>query len=355
MSTASRSTLSYFRSSIVITLIGLTLGFFIGYASGDVQAGLSTMFIVGVLGVLETSLSFDNAVVNATVLQEMDAYWRKAFLTWGMLIAVFGMRVVFPVVIVSVLGHINPIEALVMAINDPARYAHILGSSHAMLAGFGGAFLLLVALKYFFDIEKESHWIEWLEEPLAKVGKLDTAEIAVTLLTLVVVANIIPEHEQLGFVISGMMGIVTFIGVESLGEVLGGSEEATSAAKKGLSAFLYLEVLDASFSFDGVIGAFALSDNIFIIAIGLGIGAMFVRSLTLMLVDKGTLAEFAFLENGAFFAIISLAIIMFLSTVYEIPEVVTGLIGAGFIGLSLWSSILHNKKKAIENETADKS
>ena len=105
-------------------------------------------------------------------------------------------------------------------------------------------------------------------------------------------------------------------------------------------------MLDASFSFDGVIGAFALSNNLFVIAIGLGIGAMFVRSLTLLLVERGTLTEYRYLEHGAFWAILSLAAIMFLETVRHVPEGVTGLIGAAFLGVAFWSSLRHNRAVA---------
>jgi hypothetical protein len=149
------------------------------------------------------------------------------------------------------------------------------------------------------------------------------------------------------YLVAGIFGLLTFIAVEALGNVLEGSEDATGVVvRSGLASFLYLEVLDASFSFDGVIGAFALSNNLFIIALGLGIGAMFVRSLTVMLVDKGTLSEYRYLEHGAFWAIIALSIIM-LTSAYErveVPETVTGLIGAVLIGLSLWSSVRQNRR-----------
>ena len=104
-------------------------------------------------------------------------------------------------------------------------------------------------------------------------------------------------------------------------------------------------MLDASFSFDGVIGAFALTQNLFIIAIGLGIGAMYVRSMTIMLVEKGTLAEYRYLEHGAFYAILILSVIMYVQTMVHIPEVITGLGGAGLIGISLWSSIRYNRRQ----------
>src|SRR5690606_28965997 len=106
----------------------------------------------------------------------------------------------------------------------------------------------------------------------------------------------------------------------------------------------YLEVLDASFSFDGVIGAFALTSNLFVIAIGLGVGAMYVRSMTIMLVEKGTLAQYRFLEHGAFYAILILSVIMYVQTIYHIPEVITGLGGAALIGVALWSSIRWRRK-----------
>ena len=150
--------------------------------------------------------------------------------------------------------------------------------------------------------------------------------------------------DQVTFLTAGIFGILSFVAVEALGSLLEAPDEVTGVvARSGLAAFLYLEVLDASFSFDGVIGAFALSNNLFIIALGLGIGAMFVRSMTVMLVDKGTLAEYRFLEHGAFWAIIALAVIMLLSARFEIPETITGLIGALLIGLSLWWSVRHNR------------
>ena len=109
-------------------------------------------------------------------------------------------------------------------------------------------------------------------------------------------------------------------------------------------SFLYLELIDASFSLDGVLGAFAISKDILIITIGLFIGAMFVRSLTIMLVENKTLKQFLYLEHGAHWAIGTLAVLMFVSTFHEIPEIVTGSLGLGFILSALASSVIHNKK-----------
>lgn len=309
------------------------------------------MMIASILSVLEVSLSFDNAVVNATVLRTMDVKWRRRFITWGILIAVFGMRIVFPLLIVGIAAHLGPIETLMMAIYKPEDYERYLVSSHLSVAGFGGAFLMMVFLKFFFDEEKDVHWIKIIEAPLIKLGKIEAFEILITIFSIYFITSYLSYHGKYEFFSAGVMGVVTYIAVDGFGAFMESTEKkmAGQVAKAGLASFLYLELLDASFSFDGVIGAFALTNNLFIITIGLGIGAMFVRSLTIMLVENGALESYLYLEHGAFYAIGVLASIMFLGTLYEISEVITGLIGAGFIGIALISSILYNRTKQALN------
>ena len=124
------------------------------------------------------------------------------------------------------------------------------------------------------------------------------------------------------------------------------SGASTGVIKAGLGGFIYLEVLDASFSFDGVIGAFAITSDVVIIMLGLAIGAMFVRSMTIYLVEKGTLDAYIFLEHGAHYAIGALAFIMLASgTGVHVPEVVTGLIGVAFIVWAVIASIQYSKRQ----------
>jgi uncharacterized protein len=338
----------YYTGSIIFTLICLALGAWLGWATtGTILGTLGILWIVAVLGVLEVSLSFDNAVVNATVLKDMDPVWQRRFLTWGIAIAVFGMRIIFPLAIVAVAASLGPIEAIKLAATDPQEYERIITGAHIGIAGFGGAFLAMVGLKFFFDSDKEVHWIGVIERKLSKFSDVEAVEIGILLLALYGISTTLAPDDAMTFLISGIFGLLTFIGVEAIGALLEAPESTVTAtgeiAKSGLASFLYLEVLDASFSFDGVIGAFALSNNMFIIALGLGIGAMFVRSMTIMLVDKGTLAEYRYLEHGAFWAIIALAAIMLLSAKWHIPETITGLIGAIMIGLSLWWSVRYNR------------
>lgn len=344
-----KSTFSYFHSSLIVTVLGLIGGAWVEYLyMPSLNGALTGLFLTTVLAVLEVSLSFDNAVVNASVLKQMTPVWQHRFITWGMLIAVFGMRIVFPLVVVSIAAGIGPWQALLLATFKQQEYADIMMSAHLSLAGFGGTFLLLVCLAYFFNEEKGTHWLSWLERPVAHLGRLPAAEIGLTLILLLVLIRQVPDaKDQVTLLEAGLSGVATFIFVEGLSSVLKvPGIDSRSMAKTSAALFLYLEVLDASFSFDGVIGAFALTTNLFIIAIGLGIGAMFVRSLTILMVDKQTLSEFIFLEHGAFYAIGALALTMLMDIFIHVPEVVTGLIGAAFIALSFWSSLHHRKGRA---------
>jgi len=338
---------SYYTGSFLFTFIGLLLGGGLGYLySGTWQGALTSLFLTFVLAILEISLSFDNAVVNASVLRQMTPLWRHRFITWGILIAVFGMRIVFPLGIVSLVAQVNPWDALVLAAMKPDQYQQIMLSAHIPLAGFGGAFLLMVALRYFFDKEKEIHWIAVIERLFVRMGKIEAVELGLCLLLFYTLSRFIPSStEQLTLITSGIFGMVTYVFVDGISSFLKLPESGRQNIEKAsVAMFVYLEILDASFSFDGVIGAFALTNNLFIIAIGLGIGAMFVRSMTIMLVEKQTLDQFRFLEHGAFYAIGALALMMLADVFMHVPEVVTGLIGAVIIGFSILSSIQHQRR-----------
>ena len=300
--------------------------------------------IGSVLAILEISLSFDNAIVNANKLKTMSPIWQRRFLTWGILIAVFGMRIIFPLAVVAFAAQIGPVETLRLAIGQPYEYAKIMQGAQLSIAGFGGAFLMMVALTYFIDEGKEVDWIKTLEVQLRRCASIRGLQITMVLIVVLAVTTALPVHEMSKFLSAALLGLIAFTGVEILGQVLDKQDQAADMARVGgLGAFLYLEVLDASFSFDGVIGAFALTQNFFLIAIGLGIGAMYVRSMTIMLVEKQTLAHLRYIEHGAFYAILVLAMIMFAQTLWHIPELVTGLIGASLIGVAFWSSLRYNR------------
>jgi uncharacterized protein len=190
----------FFRWSAIFTVVAMIIWFFLGaWADMNVIEWLKSVFIVLVLGILEVSLSFDNAVVNASVLAEMSPTRQRRFLTWWIAIAVFGMRIVFPLVIVAIVWNINPLAALNLAISNPDKYADILTSSRIVLSGFGWSFLFMVALRFFLDLEKENHWIGPIERLLKKFGELKSAEILVTLVVLFGITQALPAADSLSF------------------------------------------------------------------------------------------------------------------------------------------------------------
>ncbi|MEW2518197.1 DUF475 domain-containing protein [Actinacidiphila alni] len=366
-----------------------------GLALAGVLWGWKGLAIVAILSVLEISLSFDNAVINAGILRKMNAFWQKMFLTVGVLIAVFGMRLVFPIIIVAITAKLSPWEAVRVAIDDHDRYEALVTNAHPAIAAFGGMFLLMIFLDFIFE-EREITWLGWLEKPLAKLGKLDMLSVVIALVALLIaattVATGVPVHGGHGTIdkgetvlLAGVGGLLTYLVVGGVSgffeDRLEDEEEEDEDSDEGIAAegavepkngngvstgqvvglagkaaffmFLYLEVIDASFSFDGVVGAFAVSNDIFEIALGLGIGAMYIRSLTVFLVRKGTLDDYVYLEHGAHYAIGALAVILLVTIKYDVSEVITGLVGVVLIGASYWSSVVRNRRLGEESPQSD--
>ncbi|MYV40885.1 DUF475 domain-containing protein [Streptomyces sp. SID1328] len=370
--------LKTFGWSFAITAIGLVAAVFYG--------GWKAFGIVAILSVLEISLSFDNAVVNAGILKKMSAFWQKIFLTVGVLIAVFGMRLVFPVVIVAISAKMGPVEAVNLALNNKDRYQELVTDAHPAIAAFGGMFLLMIFLDFIFE-DRDIQWLRWIERPLAKLGKVDMLSVCIAMIVLLITSFTFATHaHQHGgahvdkaqtVLIAGIAGLITYMVVGGLSgyfeDKLEAEEEAEHEAEEeaarsgkprsavklaGQAAFfmfLYLEVLDASFSFDGVIGAFAITNDIVLMALGLGIGAMYVRSLTVYLVRQGTLDDYVYLEHGAHYAIGALAVILMVTIQYEINEVITGLVGVVLIAWSFWSSVRRNRALAASGGDAGSS
>lgn len=330
-----------FRYSLLVSVVCLGLAAWWGAQHGG---ALQAVWIAAVLSFMEVTLSFDNAVVNASVLREMDQKWRTLFLTVGILIAVFGMRLVFPVLIVAVATGEGMMAVAEMALQRPEEYAHALHEHHVAIASFGGIFLLLVCLAFLFDPEREHHWLGSFEARLGHLGNINAASVIVAAGLLLSMQWLLPvsDAERLTMMVAGTSGLVLFAMVDSIDYFFDSSDTDAlkdTARRSGLAGFIYLEILDASFSFDGVIGAFAITRDVVVIMLGLAIGAMFVRSLTVYLVNRGTLDAYVYLEHGAHYAIGALGVIMLASITVEVPEAITGLIGVAFIGASVVSSI----------------
>jgi uncharacterized protein len=347
-----------FGISLLVTLAALALG----YAHG----GFNALFLLLVLGVLEVSLSFDNAIVNAAVLKRMSPFWQQMFLTIGILIAVFGMRLAFPLLIVWATAGIDPVRAMELALNPPPHgalefpdgspsYEKLILAAHPQIAAFGGTFLLMLFLDFVVH-DRDIKWLKWIEAPFARIGRLGQVPVAVTCGALVLVGTQLTHSsdESTTVLTSGLLGLVTYLVVNGLSRAfrpsdIADSRPAAAAGRAGLALFLYLEVLDAAFSFDGVTGAFAITSDPIIIALGLGlVGSMFVRSITIYLVRQEALDRYVYLEHGAHWAIGALSVIMLISIDehYQIPEAATGLVGVVFIVAALGFSALRNRRDA---------
>ncbi|OCB29657.1 hypothetical protein A5675_05485 [Mycobacterium malmoense] len=350
--------LRIFGISLLLTVAALVLG----YAHG----GLNALLLLLALALLEISLSFDNAIINAAILKQMSPFWRQMFLTIGVLVAVFGMRLLFPLLIVWVTAGLDPVRAMELALHPPPHgalefpdgspsYEKLIGAAHPQIAAFGGTFLLMLFLDFVFH-DRDIKWLKWIEVPFARIGRLGQVSVAVTVVALVVVGMRLTHsgEERATVLTAGLLGLVTYLVVNGLSRAfrpphIEAAGDGEAVGKAGLTLFLYLEVLDAAFSFDGVTGAFAITSDPIVIALGLGlVGSMFVRSITIFLVKQDALDRYVYLEHGAHWAIGVLAVIMLVSIEprFEVPDPVTASVGVVFIGAALGWSVLRNRRNA---------
>lgn len=320
--------------SIAITIISIIAVLF---GKGP-AAALTVMILIAI----EIAFSFDNAILNAKVLEKLSNIWQKLFLTVGVVIAIFGMRIVFPIALVTLAAHIPWHDVVNLALNNPKEYARHLEEAHVPLAAFGGGFLLSLALFFFFDHKREVLWLSWIERPLKKIGGSWWVPTIIALLFVGVTA-IIPFNHHLSETLRiGALGVLTYTGIhlliEGINRIVGKPKSGLYSGWAAFVVFMYLQVLDASFSFDGVLGAFAITQDVVLIAIGLGVGAIWVRSLTVYMVRHKVLDAMIYLEHGAYYAILLLALALLTSIFVEIPDVVTGIAGTGVIAAAIYTS-----------------
>jgi hypothetical protein len=313
--------------------------------------GPQAAWVTLVLLLMEVSLSFDNAVVNARVLERLTPGQQRFFLTWGLVIPVFGVRFVGPLLMVALAGGVSLGTALDAALHDPGRYRELLELAEPRILAFGGMFLLMVFLRYFLDEAKTLHWFRPLERRLSAAGRIEALEVALALILLLCIVLALPGAQRADVLIAGLIGLVLQILSTSLADAFGDEEQVgvQAAAGGGLASLLYLELLDASFSLDGTIGAFAITTNLLLIMVGLGLGALFIRSLTLMLSREKALDQLVFLEHGAHYAIGTLGLLMLAGVLLRqhalaVPEWLTGLIGLLLLLLAFWSSLRHRRR-----------
>lgn len=324
-------------------LITLGLWVFVGW-----KLGLAALITTVILSILEITLSADNAVVNSRVLVHMSRKWQLIFLTVGIFIAVFVVRFILPIALVAVVTGGSGYEVLQLALNEPEKYGHMLHDIAPVINAFGGMFLFMVSLFFFLEKGREHLWVKSIEKPLQSVSETWWVRPLAILIAAGIPLLLVEQKERVEVAVAMAAGAGIYlllhgvaVGMTKLNEKNAG--KAKVGKQVGMAAFIsfmYLEVLDASFSLDGVIGAFALTNNIVIIMIGLGIGAIWVRTFTLYMVRHHTLIKYRYLDAGAHYAIAALASIMFLKLLHiEVPELIVGGIGLVFIVAAIISSL----------------
>ena len=308
-----------------------------------VGKGPGAAVIALVLIAVEVAFSFDNAILNAKILAKMSNFWQDMFLTAGAAIAIFGMRIIFPILIVALTADVSLGHVLDLALHHPQEYAEKLEQAHPSLSAFGGAFLLVLALDYFFNNEHQVLWLTRIERSFQKWASNWWPPV-ITGLVVTGVSLVPANHHSRQTMIAGAAGVVVYSIVHGMTELFGRVQQRRNKGTgvyMGTAAFisfLYLEVLDATFSFDSVLGAFAVTMDVVLIAVGLGVGALWVRSLTIFMVRRGTLKNYKFIEHGAHYTIGILGCILFASLFIDVPEVITGLAGIGVIAASVVAS-----------------
>ena len=322
---------------------------------GFIVGGTQGLIVVALLGVLEIAVSFDNAIVNATVLARMNRYWQRMFMTVGVLIAAIGMRLLLPLAIVAVGAHLTPWRAVDLAYENPNRYHELLMTAQPGIAAFGGLFLLMIALAFFRE-EREVHWWPAMEKRLPALLGRRGVPILIALLFTVIAGGTVPAQDHTRVIAGCLIGLVCYLGVHSLAGHVADRADADGAPRprttvEGRSAFLlfvYLELLDATFSMDSVMGGFSVTLDIALITLGLAIGAGYIRALTVYVVRRGTLDEYRYLEHGAYYSIALLSVLLLWEVWRDIPDWVTAVAGGVVILLAFVTSVWVKRQERAE-------
>jgi hypothetical protein len=285
------------------------------------------VLIIAGLCLFETITSIDNAIINAEVLSTMKERARRWFLIWGLLFAVFAIRGLLPWLIVWMsTPALGPVGALTATFSsDPLVIAAIGQSAPVLLIG-GGTFLLFLFLHWLFLEEK--HFGLRGEEYISSKGVWFFAVVSIILAALVWFA--LGRNPLMAF--GSVVGSTAFFIVHGFRQ---NAQEAERNLLHGgmsdVSKIFYLEVIDATFSIDGVIGAFAFTLSVPLILIGNGLGAFVVRELTIRNIEK--IRTYRFLKNGAMYSIFFLGIIMVMDSFgFTVPNWVSPVITFGVVG-----------------------
>jgi hypothetical protein len=309
---------------------------------------LSILVTVAGLCLFETISSIDNAIINAEVLGGMGAKGRRWFLTWGILIAVFLVRGLLPWAIVwAATPGLGPIEAFVAAFSsDPAVHTAIEHSRPPLLMA-GGVFLAFLFLHWLF---MEPKHFGLPGERLIMKGGLWFFALASVILAVII---------KLALGVSDELAFAAVIGSTAFFITCGFKENAErqeaglrNSAMTDIAKLLYLEIIDLTFSVDGVLGSFAFTLSVPIILVGNGLGAVLVRQITVGNIER--IKRWKYLKNGAMYSILGLGLVMILEGFHvELPEWLSPAVTFAVVGGFFWKSVAEARRDAAAKAALD--
>ena len=300
---------------------------------------LAAIFTIIGLVLFETISSVDNAIINAEVLGTMGKKARRWFLTWGMFIAVFLVRGVLPFAIIWAFNSSLSAGQVLSAAwsSDPLVQQSIKESAPIFLVA-GGVFLLFLFLHWLF-LEDKRLGLPRTEKFFMSKGVWFYA--AVSVLLAVIAWFALRESTMMGFgaIVGSSLFFITHGFKQNAEEQ---EKKLLGSAHSDLSKLFFLEIIDTTFSIDGVLGAFAFTLSVPLILIGNGIGALVVRELTLRNIER--IKKYVYLKNGAMYSILVLGVIMILHSFgFHIPEWLSPLTTFIIIGYFFWKSKIELK------------
>jgi hypothetical protein len=294
---------------------------------------ISIILTIAGLCLFETISSIDNAIINAEVLSTMQAKARRWFLTWGLLTAVFLVRGLLPWLIVwAAAPSLGPIGALTATFSSDPKVIEAIEYSAPILLIGGGTFLLFLFFHWLFLEPK--HFGLRSERFFQRQGVWFFAVVSILLSIIVWFA--LQQRPLMAF--GAVVGSTAFF-------ITHGFKENAAQAEKQLmqeglsdvSKIFYLQVIDATFSIDGVLGAFAFTLSVPLILIGNGLGALVVREFTIGNIDR--IKRYIYIKNGAMYSILFLGLIMLLDSFgFHIPSWVSPIITFGVVGFFFFKS-----------------
>ena len=289
----------------------------------------SIILIVLGLILFETVSSIDNAVINAQVLSTMSERARRWFLLWGLLIAVFLLRGLLPFAIVWITNpSLGPVGVVTAAFSSDPRIQEAVAISAPILLIGGGTFLIFLFFHWLF-LEPKKFGLRG-ERFIQSLGVWFYAIVSIILAAIVWFALAVNPFMAFGAVVGSTAFFITH-GFKENAQQAERSLLTKSQARSDLSKILYLEVIDATFSIDGVVGAFAFTLFVPLILLGNGIGAFVVREITIHSIEK--IQKYVYLKNGAMYSVFFLGVIMILNSFgFRIPEWLTPIVTAVVVG-----------------------